>query len=173
MRRNHLQALPRPVTGLFLFAPKLHENRTSTSFRKRLPPVRIGAEGVIRMWRRYNPNPAGRAVGDCAVRAIAKALDTDWERAYAMITEAGYLMGDMPSSNGVWGAVLRQHGFRRYAIPNECPDCYTAKEFCNDHPRGVYVLGFGNHVATAQDGTLYDSWDSSGEIPQYYWTREE
>lgn len=31
----------------------------------------------------YNPNPMSRIVGDCAVRAISKALDIDWELAYA------------------------------------------------------------------------------------------
>lgn len=124
------------------------------------------------MWIKYNPNPVGRQVGDCAVRAVSKALNTDWETAYALIAKNGFLMGDMPSSNSVWGAVLRQNGFYRYAIPNTCPDCYTARDFCRDNPRGVFVLGFGGHVATVVDGDLYDSWDSSNEIPQYFWGRE-
>lgn len=124
-------------------------------------------------WQYYNPNPAGRSVGDCAVRAIAKALGTDWDKAYAKIVANGFLMKDMPSSNGVWGAVLLQEGFNREAIPNSCPDCYIANDFCNDHPHGIYVLGFGNHVATVVDGELYDSWDSSNEIPQYYWFKQE
>lgn len=122
------------------------------------------------MWVEFNPNPAGRRVGDCAVRAIAAALDIDWEEAYTLIADAGFAMGDMPSSNSVWGAVLRQHGFYRAAIPSDYPEDYTAEEFCEDHPNGVYVLGFGNHVATVQDGgVLMDSWDSSQEIPQYFW----
>lgn len=125
------------------------------------------------MWREYNPNPTGRKVGDCSVRAIAKALDTDWEQAYAMITANGYAMGDMPSSDSVWGAVLRQHGFYREAIPNTCPDCYTAEDFSRDNPRGTFVLGFGGHVATIVDGDLYDSWDSSNEIPVYVWFKKE
>lgn len=125
------------------------------------------------MWIDYNPNPAGRKVNDCSVRAIAKALNIDWEKAYCLIAESGYLMGDMPSSNGVWGAVLRQHGFYRASLPNTCPDCYTAEDFCRDNNRGIFVLGFGNHVATVVDGNLYDSWDSSNEIPQYYWFRKE
>lgn len=82
-------------------------------------------------------------------------------------------MGDMPSSDSVWGAVLRQHGFYRSAIPNTCPDCYTAEDFARDHRRGVYVLGFGGHVATVRDGRIFDSWDSSKEIPQYYWHRRD
>lgn len=123
------------------------------------------------MWIRFNNNPAGRTVGDCAVRAVSVALDVDWETAYIMIAEAGFQMADMPSSNGVWSAVLRQNGFYRAAIPDLCSDCYTAADFAKEHPKGVYVLGFGNHVATVIDGDIYDSWDSSQEIPQYFWEK--
>lgn len=125
------------------------------------------------MYREYNPNPVGRRVGDCAVRAISKALDIDWETAYLKNIINGFQMGDVPSSDSVWGATLRQNGFYRKSIPDTCPDCYTAKDFCEDHPQGVYVLGFGGHVATVKDGDLFDSWDSSNEIPQYYWYKEE
>ena len=88
-----------------------------------------------------------------------------------MITENGFQMGDMPSSNSVWGSVLRQHGFRRYALPNTCPECYTLGQFAEDHPEGIYVVGMGNHVATIRDGWIMDSWDSSRELPQYYWKK--
>ena len=126
------------------------------------------------MWEYFNPNPVGRiAVGDCSVRAVAKALDISWEEAYAKISANGFLMGDVISSDSVWSSVLRQNGFRRYVIPNDCPDCYTAEEFAQEHPEGTYVLGFGGHVATVVDGVIYDSWDSSQEIPIYYWTNEE
>lgn len=121
----------------------------------------------------YNPNPVGRKVGDCAVRALAKALKLDWETAYLMIAESGYKMGDMPSADSVWGAVLRQNGFYRKNIPNYCPECYTAEDFADDHPYGTYVLGFGGHVATVVDGNLYDSWNSKDEIPAYYWYRKD
>lgn len=125
------------------------------------------------MWINYNPNPVGRRVDDCSIRAIAKALNMDWESSYALVTSFGFNMGDMPHSNSVWGAVLRSNGFYRSAIPNRCPDCYTAEDFCRDNPHGTYVLGFGNHVATVVDGDLYDTWDSSNEVPQYFWFRKE
>ena len=121
------------------------------------------------MFQEYNPNPISRRVGDCAVRAIAKALDTDWESAYLMLATNGFSMGDMPSSDSVWGATLRQHGFYRESLPHDCPDCYTAEDFTEEHPDGTFVLGFGGHVATVKDGDLYDSWDSSQESPQFYW----
>lgn len=125
------------------------------------------------MWIRYNPNPTGRSVGDCAVRAVAKALNIDWESAYDLIATNGFAMGDMPSSDSVWGAVLRQNGFYRKAIPNTCPDCYTAEDFARDNPDGIFVLGFGGHVATIEDGVIYDSWDSSKCVPVYVWYRKE
>lgn len=125
------------------------------------------------LWQYYNPNPCGRMVGDCSVRAVSCALEISWERAYALIAESGFQMCDVMSSNSVWGAVLRRAGFSRYAIESECPDCYTAEDFCIDHPYGVYVLGFGNHVATVKSGILMDSWCSLKEIPQYYWHKEE
>ena len=125
------------------------------------------------MWIKYNPNPTGRNVGDCSIRAVAKALGLDWETAYTLVTTNGYYMGDMPSSDSVWGSVLRQNGFYRKAIPNACPECYTVEEFCRDNPDGVFVLGFGGHAATVVDGNLYDSWDSSQEIPTYVWYRKD
>ena len=124
-------------------------------------------------YRNYNPNPIARNVGDCAVRAIAKALDIDWEKAFMLLMASAYQMGDMPSSDAVWGAVLRQHGFYREVVPNTCPDCYTARDFCIDHPKGVFVLAFGGHVAAVVDGDLYDTWDSTNLYPQFYWYRKD
>lgn len=123
------------------------------------------------MWQQFNNNPASRSVGDCAVRAVSIALQIPWERAYALMCLQGFAMSDMPSSNAVWGALLRQHGFERFALDNECPDCYTLEEFCIDHPLGTYVVGMSGHVATVVDGVIYDSWDSSNELPQYVWQR--
>lgn len=125
------------------------------------------------MWVEFNNNPVGRKVGDCAVRAVAKALNMGWEAAYIALVINGLQMGDMPSSNSVIVATLRQHGFNRKAVPDTCPYCYTAEEFCEDHPRGVFALFFGEHVATVVDGDLYDAWNSSKEVPQFVCYRKE
>ena len=125
------------------------------------------------MWIDYNPNPLARRVDDCAIRAVAKALNESWEQAYVRLFINGLAMGDMAHSDSVWGSVLRQNGFYRDSIPNSCPDCYTAEDFCRDNPEGIFVLAFGGHVATVQDGNLYDAWDSSRCIPQFYWYRKD
>ena len=125
------------------------------------------------MWIKFQNNPARRNVGDCAVRAMSKALSVEWETAYAILVAQGYMLADMPSSDAVSGAVLRRHGFVRETIPDTCPDCFTAEDFCRENPEGTFVLYFGGHVATVVDGDIYDAWDSSHEVPQFVWRRRE
>lgn len=125
------------------------------------------------MWTQFNNNPAGRNVGDCAVRAISVALSVDWETAYAMLVASAFFMADMPSSDAVSGAVLRRHGFKRKNIPDTCPDCYTIADFCKDNPHGVFVVGTGGHVSTVIDGDVYDSWNSLNEIAVYAWYKPD
>lgn len=124
-------------------------------------------------WRPYNPNPEGKRVGDCTVRALCKATGLSWDAVYAGLSLEGFCRGDMNNANHVWGAYLRRHGFRRHIIPNECPDCYTVEDFCRDHPEGTFVLAISGHVVTVVNGEWFDTWDSGGEIPVYYWKREK
>ena len=123
-------------------------------------------------WQTCNLNPFGKHVGDCVVRALSLALDQDWDTTYLELMSQGFSMKDMPSSNAVWGQYLKNKGFKRHIIPDECPDCYTISEFCADNPQGIYILGTGTHVVTVKDGSYYDTWDSGREIPLYYFEKE-
>ncbi len=125
------------------------------------------------MFVQYNPNPQGNYVGDCVIRAIAKVTEKDWDSTYLAVAMQGFAMKDMPSANHIWGAYLKSQGFKQYALPNTCPDCYTVQDFCEDYPSGVYLLATGSHVIAVEDGNYFDSWDSGSEIPIYYWKREE
>lgn len=116
-----------------------------------------------------NANPINNRVGDCTVRAVSKVLDQDWEKTYADLSLQGFMLCDMPSANHVWGAYLKSKGFRRAVIPDECPDCYSVRDFCEDHPEGSYILSISGHVVAVVDGNYYDTWDSGDKIPIYYW----
>ena len=96
-----------------------------------------------------------------------------WEDTYINLCLQGFMMKDMPSANHVWGAYLLSQGFRRYIIPDTCPDCYTIADFCRDNPHGEYMLATGTHVVACKDGDYFDSWDSGSEVPVFYWKREE
>lgn len=121
----------------------------------------------------FNENPAGRSVGDCAVRAVSKALGKTWEEAYVELALEGFRQGDLPNSDAVWGTCLHRHGFRRHFIPDDGLGAYTVKDFARDNPNGVFILSMpGRHVLTVVDGQYFDSWESGGEAPSYYWTKE-
>lgn len=121
------------------------------------------------MFIEYNNNPVGRRVGDCAVRAVSKALNTSWEAAYLMLAINGLQMGDVMSGNDVIAATLRKNGFRKANVPNTCPDCFTVKDFVELNPTGTFVLGTGTHVVAIDGGQHFDTWDSSDEPILYVW----
>lgn len=125
------------------------------------------------MYKEYNPNPLNRRVGDCTIRAISKVTDQNWETTYSAIAIQGLLLCDMPSGNQVWGSYLRSKGFKRYLIPDEYMDTYTVRDFCEEHPKGMFLLALDSHVVAVYDGDYYDTWDSGNEIVIYYWMRKE
>ena len=124
-------------------------------------------------WNFHNPNPKGKHIGDCTVRAISKALGKDWDSTFMSLAIQGFLMADMPSSNAVTTAYLKGCGFKRKTIPESCEDCYCINDFCRDHPSGTYIIGTGSHLTTVIDGELWDSWDSRNETPVYYFEKME
>lgn len=125
------------------------------------------------MYEYFNPNPLQKKVGDCVIRAISKLTGQDWDTTYMDIILYGYMLKDMPSSNAVWDAYLIDKGYQKYAVPNTCPVCYTVRDFCADHPKGLYLLAIGTHVVCAEDGKYCDTWDSGDEVVMYFYTKEE
>lgn len=123
-------------------------------------------------YKYYNPNPIKDTASDCVVRMLCKVTGRPWAENYLDLVEKGLEVGDVPSANSVWLALLRDMGFKRYVIPDTCPeDCYTIGDFCIDNPRGLYVVGTGTHVVAVEDGCIFDSWNSLGETPIFYLRR--
>lgn len=121
------------------------------------------------MWRQVNPNPAGKNVGDCVVRAICIAYEKPWTRVYDDICLTGREEFDMPNSDAVWGLNLFRLGAEPFILPDRCPKCLTVSTFCKIFPKGVYIIGTGSHAVAVIDGDYYDSWDSGNQIASYFW----
>ena len=120
----------------------------------------------------FNPNPTKKLVGDCVIRAISKLKNQNSKDVHIQLCLESFEMDDMPSSNAVWGAYLIKRGYHKYFIPDTCPDCYSVKRFCQDHPRGTYLVATGTHVIAIKNGNYYDTWDSGDEVPIYFFRKE-
>ena len=123
-------------------------------------------------WRPFNPNPRGLLVGDCTVRSICAVTGLDWHTVHDTLCSLSGAMADMPSADRVWHELLRWCGFHRRELPDRCPECYTVRDFCADHPTGIYVLGPPAHAVGVLRGEYWDAWDSGATIPTYFLTRE-
>ena len=123
-------------------------------------------------YREFINNPLRKSTGDCVIRALSVVTGDTWDTVFWDLCKQAFAMADMPSSNSVWSEYLRKRGFKRYAIPNRCPDCYSVTEFTIDNPKGTYVLGTGTHAVAVIDGAYYDAWQSGNEVPIYYFRKE-
>lgn len=123
------------------------------------------------MFVKYNPNPDKLLVGDCTVRAICAATGRDWYSVHRQLCELARQMSDMPSADRVWWEMLRQNGFTKRRVLDQCPTCTTVADFARDHPRGMYVLCPQGHVVCLINGDWFDTWDSGETVPIYYFVR--
>lgn len=124
------------------------------------------------MYVKYNNNPRNNYLaGDCVIRAISVATGDSWEKVYTALSTEGMYVGEWGNNNSVWDNYLRSRGFKRYICPNECPACYTIADFAMEHPSGTFIAATGRHAVAVVDGNWYDSWDSAGEVPIYYYQK--
>lgn len=121
----------------------------------------------------FNPNPKGKDTGDCVVRALSILLDLPWYEVYTGLCSLGFEMCEMPSSNNVWGRYLQEKGFKRYPLPDTCPLCYTVMDFCEENPKGEFLLALNEHVVYVLNGRYYDSWDCGRKVPLFVWKEKE
>lgn len=122
------------------------------------------------MWIQTNPNPLGKQVPDCVIRAICIALNKSWlevsDELYFWYARKEY---SVTCDDHIWGHYLYDHGFEPFLIPFECPKCVTVKEFTKMYPKGTYIIGTGSHAVCVIDGDYYDTWDSGEQLPTFFW----
>lgn len=121
------------------------------------------------MWVQANPNPLKKEVPDCVIRAISIALNQPWVQTFDELYSVARAEFNMPSADTVWGKYLYMKGFEPFVLPYTCPKCLTIKQFANEFPEGIYIIGTGSHAVAVIQGNYYDSWDSGSEIVTFFW----
>ena len=114
-------------------------------------------------FKRTNPNPKptwhDQPKPDCAVRAVAIALEISWEEAYKKLADKGLEMYDVMNSDPVIYAVLKDNGFEWLPYGGLCKKLVC--NFAEEHRTGTAVLLTNEHTTVVKDGKILDDWDTS------------
>ena len=121
------------------------------------------------MWIPVNPNPGGRNVPDCVIRAISIALNKPWLEVSDELYAVARKDFSITSDDHVWGRYLFMLGFQPFLLPESCPACVTVHAFSRIFPRGTYIIGTGKHAVAVINGNYFDSWNSGNEVPSFFW----
>lgn len=124
------------------------------------------------MYKYANPNPVKKVTDDCLVRTLSIIMDIPWEKAYIDLCNRGLMIYDMPNQDATLSLYLREKGYTRHIIPNECSSCYTIADFSKEYNKGEYIVLTSGHAVPVIDGDYYDAVDSGRDIPMYYWKKE-
>ena len=124
------------------------------------------------MWIPVNPNPGGRNVPDCVIRAISIALNKPWLEVSDELYAVARHDYSITSDDHVWGHYLYAFGFKPFLLPESCPACVTVDLFSRIFSRGTYIIGTGRHAVAVINGNYFDSWDSGNEVPSFFWEIE-
>lgn len=120
------------------------------------------------MFIQFDGNPCGKTTGDCVIRAISVAENIPWRKVYLALCVEGYKECTFGDDNKTWDGYLKSLGYQRYSIPNPTA---TLADFAAKHAEGSFIIGTGTHAVAVINGDIIDAWDSSKEIPQYYYSK--
>lgn len=124
------------------------------------------------MYRKLNVNPKNKRTNDCVIRAVTKALNSDWQTEYFNLCRMGSQLCCMPSSDEAIEAYLKQKGFIRKTFKIHKGDRrLTAGQFGELFPVGVYLLKLAGHITCLINGDIYDIWDCSEKCVYSYYER--
>lgn len=116
----------------------------------------------------YNANPTkDDNVGDCVIRAISLALDTDYDVVVRLlINNSNYFNCDLLVRD-CYGKLLDDLGYKRYYGNGR-----TVKEVAEDYFDKKLVVRVPSHAVACLYGDVFDTWNSSYEPVDCFWVIE-
>lgn len=117
-----------------------------------------------------NLNPKGKKVGDCVIRAIAKAENKTWFEVFDVLTKVARENFSVLNDQCVYVKYLEK--YRKIDV--KYVDCKTGKNkryTVNDvsYFPGTYLIQVSGHMTTVVDGVIYDIWDTSERSAYRIW----
>ena len=108
----------------------------------------------------------GTRQGDCVIRAIAIATETDYKLVWEELCDISKPMGQFPNSDKVFETYLKNRGWKKNKYSKPFPQIKTlqlkqAIVYCR--------AGYGTHLTAIVNGDLNDTWDCRDRIAYSYW----
>lgn len=128
------------------------------------------------MYKYFQPNKKDLKdeYGDCAIRALCKALNVEWIEAFKLIIpyEMEYQCPFPCMTLNLYKQMFTNLGFKYYGISNKKGSKRpTVEQFAKEHKQGIYILSTAGHFVTVVDGDWYDTWRSDDKCLYGYYEK--
>lgn len=118
-------------------------------------------------YKEFNPNPLGKEVGDCQIRALCAVTNKSWYEIYDLLVDYGRITASpffFTDKDACYYTDL--FGMKMHKLPKreKGKKAMTVSQFCKEHPSGKYILRCAKHVIGIVNGEYYDlypAWDNS------------
>lgn len=112
-----------------------------------------------------NVNPLDMKESDCVVRAISSASGYS----YAEIQDKLYYISKIFDCDELCVSCYKHLLENVFKYDREYCRGMTTREFCEEHPYGIYIVRMNGHLSMIYNGDIYDIWDCSNEILTDAW----
>ena len=124
---------------------------------------------------KYNNNPKNKKTGDCVIRAIATATNSNWEYVYIKLAELGIRKGLIINDSNNWQKYLEILGYEKQKMPRRSDRTrYTLEEFATEiaEENKIYLVRLAGHLTVIKNKNLIDTWNCSYKSVGNYWIVE-
>ena len=124
------------------------------------------------MFKYTNVNPKGKITNDCVKRAIAMASGKDYHDVSIELNRYKKISGaeKFNEPKNYEGYIERVLSAKKKSFPAVAgqPRMNGAK-FCEEFPKGSYILRMAGHLSACVDGVICDTWDCSNKCVYKAW----
>lgn len=116
------------------------------------------------MFKYLNVHPKKKIVGDCVKRAITKVTDMDYMQVSRELNRYKKVTGSNKFNTSVNSNAYVQDvlNMKKISFPASKGEArMNGRTFCEQYPKGRYILRMAKHWTACVDGVIYDTWDCS------------
>lgn len=119
----------------------------------------------------FNPHPKHLLVGDCLKRALCLLEDQEYN-------EVSKKLNNLKKENGCkkynedrnFKEYMKRTGWEYISFPAEKgKPRMNGEKFCDQFPKGKFLLNMSHHVTAVVDGVIYDTFDCSHKCVYCAW----